>query len=78
MERSEYEKVRRGDWRCQVERISRLFRASGENRWTRDVLSLGEMLFRINGWDCYLPNLSSRHIPLVLSSSLPPRFRPGP
>ena len=48
--RSEYEKVRRGGWRRHVERISRLFRASGESRWTRrDVLSLGETLFRING-----------------------------
>jgi hypothetical protein len=52
--RNESEKERRGDGRHHVERISRLFRESSKPWSRREVLSLGETIFRVDGWNWLL------------------------
>ena len=47
--KSETEKERRRTERYQIERISRMFKASRRSRVRKDVLGLSEILFRING-----------------------------
>lgn len=56
-QRSDFEKARRDDERRHLARISRLFRAPQGWPWSRkDIFSLGEIPFRIDGQNCYLPN----------------------
>ena len=52
--KNEMEKERRHTERYQVERISRLFKASRGSRVRRDVLGLSEIIFGINGRDWIL------------------------
>lgn len=48
--RSETEKARRLNGRYHVQRMSLLFK-SGRTWSKKDLLSLGEIIFRIDGWD---------------------------
>ena len=71
--RSGLEKERRDNGRFQVERISRLFRASGHNWAKKDVLSFGELIFRVHGRDWSLTRCVTAAVFLLYGPAAFPR-----
>ena len=73
--RSKTEKERRDRERCQLERMSRLFKVSPNLKvWSRkDVLSLGKMISRVLGGDRLLTKLDSAVLFLLYGPTAFPR-----